>query len=100
LPSQLSIPSLHDALPISPSRVQTGYAAVVWNLGARLQFNLQLILLWERLTSDDPGAAYSLLRGSLGRNGRDAVENHRLLRCRRRSEEHTSELQSRVEIVC
>src|SRR5690606_41731000 len=81
LPTEIYPLSLHDALPISvPARARPA-------VGHR-----------DRLHPDRPGAAR--LRHGLGR-GRRAGRGPEACRSRRRrSEEHTSELQSRENLVC
>src|SRR2546429_6743049 len=69
--------SLHDALPIS--------AAPTWSSSPR-----------ARAAGPAPERRRSW-RGSRGRSARSPLESSRF---RSRSEEHTSELQSRLHLVC
>src|SRR5439155_22476684 len=73
-PTELYTLSLHDALPISPSASETGAA--------------------EAAASSAPrrGSASSSSRKASAAPGAPAIKN--------RSEEHTSELQSRGHLVC
>src|SRR2546422_1432866 len=74
--------SLHDALPISDARRAQALAA-----GARVH-----------LRARDPFAGRSDGAGRPG--GGDEPRPHRTDRHAARSEEHTSELQSRLHLVC
>src|SRR2546422_7748600 len=71
--------SLHDALPISPA-------------GSRLAGDVRVV------RGDGGNELHELFRHHDGRHGVGAVEIAR--RAELRSEEHTSELQSRLHLVC
>src|SRR5207253_7162591 len=77
--------SLHDALPISPRRGQTPEAG-----GHQHQVQGQ---------RQGQGQRRSRSRAQSNPSG-DAPRPHRRHQGRRRSEEHTSELQSRGHLVC
>src|SRR5207249_11598792 len=88
LTSSLYTLSLHDALPISPA------------LLARVVDLLDKVPMEER---DTKGDVYEYMLGKIataGQNGQFRTPRHIIRMMVERSEEHTSELQSRFDLVC
>src|SRR2546422_9416886 len=94
-PPEIYTLSLHDALPILFERSPDRF----WHVGLLLRSgqsgDFDALLARGRIAGGRPRRARSVRR----RQGHCAG-SHRTERARRRSEEHTSELQSRLHIVC
>src|SRR5699024_12683303 len=92
-PTPYNTLSLHDALPILLD--QPLYNAVFQHPDLRLTSkHLLLLAKKNNLTYPRLGLAISKKRASL------AISRNHIKRQARRSEEHTSELQSRFDLVC
>src|SRR5207247_5924325 len=87
--------SLHDALPICLEALQNT-AKYAHASSARICLQVQNGTL--RFTVSDDGTGYDTSRTPMGSGLRNMAD--RLAALRGRSEEHTSELQSRVDLVC
>src|SRR5690606_41599125 len=88
-------PSLHDALPISLEFVTTATETEALLLEANLIKRLRP--RFNVLLRDDKSFPYILITGD---HWAPQILKHRGARTRQRSEEHTSELQSRENLVC
>src|SRR5690606_40787682 len=92
--------SLHDALPISLRSVFDGQhfqSAVLVGVNADVASNFQSLL--DNLVSTQIGIFQQRTGRSLGKRAAGADGNQALFRFDDRSEEHTSELQSRENLV-
>src|SRR5690606_40176759 len=86
--------SLHDALPIYPADVGAGWGGEAFGTGAAAM-TIEGNWIVGALRNDFPDTPYRVVELPAGPAGKGTLQ---FTNCR--SEEHTSELQSRENLVC